>query len=86
MKSIKKWKESLVTEKSEIKNLDESCKEIERENSMTPTKTLSSNKQKSEAINSARDLKITRMNAIQRRKQLRTPGMLQAKKRLDFLN
>ena len=77
---------SLVAETSEIKNMDESCKEIERENSKTPTKTLSSNKQKSVDIKSARDLKITRMNAIQRKKQLRTPGMLQAKKRLDFLN
>ena len=64
----------------------ESCKEIERENSKTPTKTLSSNKQKSEGINSARDIKITRRNAIQRRKQLRTPGMLKTRKRLDFLN
>ena len=32
---------SLVTEKSEIKDLDESCKEIEGENSMTPTKISS---------------------------------------------
>ena len=52
----------------EINNLDESCKEIERENSKTPTKTVSSNKQKSEDINSSRDLKINRIKAIQRRK------------------
>ena len=61
-------------------------KKIERENSKTPTKTMSSNKQKTGDINSSRDLKINRMKAIQRRKQMQKPGMFQAKKRLYFLN
>ena len=87
MKEIfRKRDEVKHSQREKYQEMEESCKEIERENSKTPTKTLSSNKQKSVDIKSARDLKITRMNAIQRKKQLRTPGMLQAKKRLDFLN
>ena len=74
-----------ATETSKIENLGESCKEIERENSKTPTKSLSLRNQHSEETNLSKVLKISRMNAIKMRHQLRSPGVLKAKKRIDFL-
>ena len=65
---------SLAAEKSEIKNLDESCKAIERENSMTPTKTLSSNKQKNE---------ISATHVSKASRTFKPPGTFQANKTFE---
>ena len=74
-----------ATETSKIENLGEICREIERENSKTPTKSMSLRDQHSEETNLSKVLKMSRMNAIKMRHQLRSPGMLKVKKRIDFL-
>ena len=56
-----------ATETSKIEHLWESCKEIERENSKTPTKSLALRNQHSKETNLSKVLKISRMNAIKMR-------------------